>query len=138
MSRVAGPFTRCPCDKLPASAMGSPEQPPTPTASASGDAWTAAPDIVGLACGRVGLVVVDLFCGQGYPRVARSLPQFADQAGGLLGGEVGEVAAGDGGGDGGQCEGVGVGHQAGLVVGLEFGFEVEQGAESVDPVSYTH
>ena len=48
----------------PPSAIGSAAQKPTPTASASGDAWTAAPDNVGLACGRAGLVVVDLFCGR--------------------------------------------------------------------------
>ena len=65
MSRVAGPYT-CfvPATSCPPSAIGSPEQPPTPTASASADAWTAAPDNVGLACGRAGLVVVDPFCGR--------------------------------------------------------------------------
>ena len=126
MSRVAGPFTRCPGDKLPAIRDWEPRA-------------TTDPDRIrirrcldgGAGQRRVGVWACRPRRGrpllrEGYPRVARSLPQFADQAGGLLGGEVGEVAAGDGGGDGGQCDRVGVGHPAGLVVGLEFGFEVEQ------------
>ena len=61
-----------------------------------------------------------------------SRQELLQQVGDPSGGEVWEAAAGDGVGDGRECDGVGVGHPAGLVVGLELGFEVEQGAESVD------
>ena len=66
IAHVARGWAVCPLSRRQAARIGNwePRATTDPTASASADAWTAAPDNDGLPCGREGLVVVDLFCGR--------------------------------------------------------------------------